>query len=289
MSHPTLSTRGEADFDLYPYNPSAAAGYAFVVLFGIGGAVHLVFVWPLRAWFFIPLILGCVGEAFGYYGRAQSHDNIRNGSPYLLQLMLILASAPLVAATIYMTLGRIIRTLDAEHHAMIRTRWLTKLYVVIDVGSFVCQMMGSAMQSSGDPAGVKLGIKIVVGGLGFQLAAFLFFIAMAWRFHFRLNREPTSISRHPQIQWRRDMWVLYTTSILIFVRSTFRIIEFVEGNEGAIYTHEAFLYVFDAFLMFLVVTILAVFHPARLIKNCNQIRKSRANEEDVESILITSH
>ncbi|GME23622.1 putative RTA1 domain protein [Neofusicoccum parvum] len=289
MSHPTLSTRGEADFDLYPYNPSAAAGYAFVVLFGIGGVVHLVFVWPLRAWFFIPLILGCVGEAFGYYGRAQSHDNIRNGSPYLLQLMLILASAPLVAATIYMTLGRIIRTLDAEHHAMIRTRWLTKLYVVIDVGSFVCQMMGSAMQSSGDPAGVKLGIKIVVGGLGFQLAAFLFFIAMACRFHFRLNREPTSISRHPQIQWRRDMWVLYTTSILIFVRSTFRIIEFVEGNEGAIYTHEAFLYVFDAFLMFLVVTILAVFHPARLIKNCNQIRKSRANEEDVESILITSH
>ncbi|KAJ4303388.1 hypothetical protein N0V90_002281 [Kalmusia sp. IMI 367209] len=115
-----LSSRGEADFDLYPYTPSAPAGYAFLVLFGIGGVVHLS----------------------GYYARAWSHSNIRNGSPYLIQLMLILASAPLLAATIYMTLGRLVRALDAAEHAFLSPRWTTRIYVLIDIGSFISQMMG---------------------------------------------------------------------------------------------------------------------------------------------------
>lgn len=57
-----LHSRGEANFDLYPYTPSASAGYAFLVFFGIGGFVHLCMLIPLRAWFFIPFVLGCAGK-----------------------------------------------------------------------------------------------------------------------------------------------------------------------------------------------------------------------------------
>ncbi|KAF2445638.1 hypothetical protein P171DRAFT_431032 [Karstenula rhodostoma CBS 690.94] len=39
---------------------------------------------------------------------------MRNGSPYLLQLMLILASAPLLSASIYMTLGRLVDAVCGE-------------------------------------------------------------------------------------------------------------------------------------------------------------------------------
>ena len=53
---------GEADFDLYPYTPSAAAAYAFLVLFAIGGGIHLVMMLFLRSWFFIPFVLGCAGN-----------------------------------------------------------------------------------------------------------------------------------------------------------------------------------------------------------------------------------
>jgi hypothetical protein len=62
MSTHNLSQRGEADFDLYPYTPSATAGYAFLVMFAIGGLTHFVMMIPLRSWFFIPFILGCVGQ-----------------------------------------------------------------------------------------------------------------------------------------------------------------------------------------------------------------------------------
>ena len=61
-----LHSRGEADFDLYPYTPSASAGYAFLALFAIGGFAHLVMLFPLRSWFFIPFVLGCAGEILQY-------------------------------------------------------------------------------------------------------------------------------------------------------------------------------------------------------------------------------
>ena len=61
---------GQAPFDFYPYNPSGIAGWIFVVLFGIGSLVHVVIMFPYRAWFFIPFILGCISE--NKYGSATS-------------------------------------------------------------------------------------------------------------------------------------------------------------------------------------------------------------------------
>lgn len=40
------------------------------------------------------------------------------------------------------------------------------MYVFIDIGSFVTQLMGTAMQASGDSEGFSTGITIVVAGLG---------------------------------------------------------------------------------------------------------------------------
>ncbi|KAJ4347283.1 uncharacterized protein N0V89_011223 [Didymosphaeria variabile] len=260
-----LSERGDADFDLYPYRPSATAGYAFVALFGLGGLVHLCMLIPLRAWFFIPFVLGCAGEAAGYYGRAWSHANIRSGSPYLLQLMLILASAPLLAASIYMTLGRLVRALDATDHAFLSPRWTTKIYVIIDIGSFVTQLMGTAMQANGGAEGAKQGTTLVIAGLGVQLGAFAIFILSVAIFHRRLVLEPTDVSMEHKT-WNRYMWMLYAVSGLIVVRSVFRLAEFVEGSNGKLYKTEAFLYVFDASLMFAVVVNMAALHPGVLLR-----------------------
>ena len=62
MASHDIVPRGEADFDLYPYTPSAGAGYTFLILFAIGGLTHLIMLIPLRSWFFIPFVLGCVGQ-----------------------------------------------------------------------------------------------------------------------------------------------------------------------------------------------------------------------------------
>jgi hypothetical protein len=42
-----------------------------------------------------------------------------------------------------MILGRIILSVDAEAHSLIKTRWLTKVFVMSDVGSFFIQLAGT--------------------------------------------------------------------------------------------------------------------------------------------------
>jgi hypothetical protein len=179
--------------------------------------------------------------------------------------MLILGSAPLLAATVYMTLGRLARNLDAANYCLIRSTWVSKIYILIDVASFGCQMAGSAAQASGEE-GAKQGIFIVKIGLGIQLAAFGLFLLMAAVLHIRLDRTPTGASERPHVHWRKHMWALYAVSILIIARSMFRLIEFAQGPEGQILRTEWMMYAFDASLLLASTVYFAVVHPGRLFR-----------------------
>jgi len=63
-------------------------------------------------------------------------------TPYLLQTLLILLGPSLMAASVYMVLGRLIRLLDADRYALIPTNWTTKVFVLGDVLSFLTQGAG---------------------------------------------------------------------------------------------------------------------------------------------------
>ncbi|KAI8932330.1 hypothetical protein NX059_010524 [Plenodomus lindquistii] len=265
MSNHGLSPRGEADFDLFPYNPSDVAGYTFLVLFALLACIHFVLMIIFRSWYFIPFILGCIGEAAGYYFRAQAHSNIRAGTPYLVQMLLILGSAPLLAATVYMTLGRLVRALCAEKYSLIRSTWVSKIYILIDVASFGCQIFGTAAQASG-AEGAAEGIKFVKIGLGVQIGAFGFFVLMVLVLHVRLVRAPTAVADRLHVRWRRHVWMLYLVSGLIIARSVFRLVEFAEGPEGKIAKTEALMYVFDATLLWGATVGFAVVHPGMLFR-----------------------
>lgn len=194
--------------------------------------------------------------------------------------MLILGSAPLLAATVYMTLGRLVRALEAEKHVVLSTRWTTKIYVVIDIGSFACQILGSATQASGDPNGIRTGKHVVMGGLAFQLFTFICFIGMTALLHLRLNRAPTSVSENPLVPWRRYLRTIVGVSTLISIRSAYRLIEFATGNSSPLATKEVFLYTFDAFLMFLVVVSLALVHPGQLMRAVRKLNAASSVRED---------
>lgn len=42
----------------YPYNPSLPAAYGFMAAFAIATVVHIIYMFPLRTWYFINFILG---------------------------------------------------------------------------------------------------------------------------------------------------------------------------------------------------------------------------------------
>lgn len=59
-----------------------------------------------------------------------------------MQELLLLLAPALFAASIYMVLGRIILLVDGEKSSVIRSKWLTKLFVAGDVLSFLVQSAG---------------------------------------------------------------------------------------------------------------------------------------------------
>ena len=173
-----------------------------------------------------------------------------------------------------MTLSRIIRALDAEAYSLVRTKRLTTIFVLSDVICFCTELGGSGIKVTGDPQIIDIGRKLVLGGLIFQIIIFTWFIMIAVKFHRRTNREPTIISSDPKLRsWRIIMWGMYFASMAVLVRNLVKVVEFAEGVNGFIMKHEIMLYIFDAFLMFLVVFIFILAHPGRLIRKAERAKK----------------
>lgn len=72
-------------------------------------------------------------------------------------------------------------------------------------------------------------------------------------------------------------------TILIIVRSVVRSIEYLQGDGGFIIAHEAFIYVFDASLMFVVMVIFLFVHPRRLVRNMRQMKSFSGGHTKLES------
>ncbi|PYH32252.1 RTA1 domain-containing protein [Aspergillus neoniger CBS 115656] len=270
------------EFILYYYTPSAAAAGIFVVLFGISTVLHFLQLVRTRTWFMIPFFIGGILETIGYVGRLLSSlesPDYSTGS-YAMQSALILIAPAFLAASIYMTLGRIIRLVQAEHYSVFKLNWVTKIFVAGDVLSFLMQASGAGLMVSGssDPT---TGEHIIIGGLFVQIIFFGFFIITALVFQMRLAKAPTSTSTELSHIWRRHMNALYISSILIFVRSIVRVVEYLQGYDGYLMKHEVFIYVFDALLMFLAMEVLQFIHPSQV--NCYLGRGDRYSDKVIKT------
>jgi hypothetical protein len=166
----------------------------------------------------------------------------------VVQAIPILVAPTLYAASIYIILGRLIRTVRAEHLSLIPAKWVTRSFVTGDVAAFSLQAGGGGIQSAGTLELFKTREKIIVAGLFVQIVIFGFFVVTSILFHYRLSRNPTLVAVQGAVPWRRYLWVLYTTSAIILVRSIFRVIEYLQGNGGYLISHEVFLYVFDSIM-----------------------------------------
>ncbi|KAF4550955.1 RTA1-like protein 5 [Elsinoe fawcettii] len=247
--------------DRYDYKPSLAAAIIFVVLFSFSTVVHGVQIVRARCWFMIWFAIGGLFEIVGYTGRSISATEDFNNytfAPYVIQALLTLLAPAFFAASIYMSLGRIILMVEADHLALIRTRWLTRLFVTGDVLSFVVQALADS-KSESDRAN-----KIVIIGLIIQVLFFGLFMLTALRLQQRLRREPTGKSLELHNVWRKHLFALYGTSGLVMLRSIFRLIEYAQGQDGYLLSVEWPLYVFDAVPMVLVMVVLNFIHGSEL-------------------------
>ncbi|KFA67959.1 hypothetical protein S40285_03505 [Stachybotrys chlorohalonatus IBT 40285] len=262
-------------FQIYHYTPTLAGAVLCAIAFGAASIRHAQLLIRKRTWFFIPFLVGCLFEAIGYAARAYSSSQSPDWTlmPYIIQSILILLGPAFFAASIYMLLGRLICHLEAQDHSLIQTQWLTKLFLLGDILSIFGQGGGGGLLAASDsPSTQDLGNTVILLGLGIQVAFFSGFMIVAGLFHLQITKRPTAKSRSTPSPWKKLIMVLYLVSILIMVRSVFRMIEYAQGHNGALIRREIYVYILDALLMLIVTILFSVWHPSTLIAGENKVK-----------------
>lgn len=158
------------------HGTSFVAAGIFSGLFLILTGLHLVQMINTRTWYLVPLFLGALRkyktspfselcaelvfiknlilvETVGYASRIglaieeRSDDGCWSMGLYIISSVNLLIAPVLMAASIYMTLGRIILLTEGESHAMLRRQWLTKAFVTGDIVSLLLQSGGRSRSS----------------------------------------------------------------------------------------------------------------------------------------------
>ncbi|KAK6397883.1 hypothetical protein LTR65_005131 [Meristemomyces frigidus] len=262
-----------------------AAAIVFIILFGVSTGLHIVQMFRTRTWFMVPFVIGAIFETIGYIGRALSakqNPGPYTLVPYIIQTILILVAPALFAASIYMELGRIVFMLDGDKALFIRRTWLTRIFVIGDVFSFLLQSSGGGLLATGS----ALGKTLIVVGLFIQLVFFGLFVVAAALFHMRISKMPTQ-KCYNLPWWRRHMLSLYVVSILILIRSIVRVVEYLQGYTGYIMEHEAFIYIFDGLVMWLATMTMNWIHPGEVAREIRSARtgsgRGVADEEQLHN------
>ncbi|KAF2454164.1 RTA1 like protein-domain-containing protein [Lineolata rhizophorae] len=248
----------------YDYDPSLAAAILFCVLFSLTTLLHLYQMLRTRTWYFIPFCVGGAFQVVGYACRAVNAEQTPDWERafYIVQTLGPLLAPALYAASIYMELGRIMILVSSEHLSLIRRSWMTKIFVCGDILSFAVQGIGGGMVVSGDTDKVEKGQDIVIGGLWIQIVFFGLFVLNSVIYTLRLRRRPTEFSK--ELPWTKHIIVLWSVSLLILVRSIYRVVEFAEGKGGELMSHEIYMYILDSTLMFLSMLPHNVYHASEV-------------------------
>ncbi|KAI8932678.1 hypothetical protein NX059_010172 [Plenodomus lindquistii] len=249
------------EYVLWPYTPTVAAGAVAAVVMGILVCIHTLRLATKRTWYCIPLVIGAVCETVGYAARAAAHSDTLAKTPYIIQSTLLLLAPILFAASVYMILGRLMMRTESTDLAIVRAKWVTKIFVGGDILCFFVQAGGAGiLVSADDKDGFKRGENVILAGLILQILIFGFFVVVASIWHKRLAARPTAASS--ELPWVRYIWFLYATSGCITVRNLCRVIEYAMGKDGYLLSHEWPLYVYDFLpMMITLVVCIAWYDP----------------------------
>lgn len=205
-------------------------------------------------------------ELIGYIGRAIAYDKTGELIPYILQSLLLLLAPILFAASLYMTLSRVIISVDGARCSIIPPRWLTRIFITGDVVSFMIQGGGAGILVKADSkSSQQTGENIIIAGLVFQILIFAVFGVAGIIFHVRFKNQDLGESFHDR-PWQSTLVMLYGTSLLIMVRNIFRVVEYAMGHDGYLLSNEWTVYVFDGVPMFLAMALFAYKYPSGLRK-----------------------
>ncbi|KIW18870.1 hypothetical protein PV08_03159 [Exophiala spinifera] len=241
----------------HSYVPSVPAAIIAALVFIVLSIGHTYLLIRSRKWFASAIIIGGLFEVIGFAARAYNHSHLDESGPFIIQTLLILLAPILFAASVYMFLGRLINAAGGQKYSIIRTTWLTKIFVVGDVLCFLIQAGGAGILVNADTKEENdKASNIILAGLALQVLFFALFVLAAVLFHVRArSRALWQHAASSGLYLGRVLASLYAVGVLITLRNIYRFAEFKEGQDGYLLEHEWPVYAFDAALMAIVMAI----------------------------------
>ncbi|KAJ7695604.1 RTA1 like protein-domain-containing protein [Mycena olivaceomarginata] len=243
------------------YCPSFPAAILFSVLFGLTTVIHLIQAFHYGKRFLWVCIMGAIWETGGLILRTLSVLHPTSTTFGVSSQLLILLAPIWINAFLYMLMSRFVYFFIPEKRvAGISAQRLSLCFVLLDITSFLMQAAGGSMINPTNSAEAQLrGIHIYMGGIGLQQFFILGFVGLVIRFHYKMNSLGGSTA------WKRPLYAMYASLLLITIRIVYRLIEFSSGIYSSLTMHEAPFYCLEATPMFLALLLWNVYHPGRIL------------------------
>ncbi|KAK6443370.1 phospholipid-translocating ATPase rsb1 [Oleoguttula sp. CCFEE 5521] len=249
------------------YRPNFGANLFFAIFFGAMAIPQIgLGIYYKTYGFMIAMLFGLALEVVGYVARVLLYNNPFNGNAFLIYLICATIAPVFITAAIYLTITRIIVLYGAQN-SYFKPRTVAIAFMFSDFTSLVLQGAGGGIADTADTKpDQQVGVNVMIAGLILQvvsLFAFAVFCAyFAWRSRTGvLDMAREKIAVRERWFFKAFLGSLFLATLVIFVRSVFRVAELWQGFDGTLWNKENDFLVLDGAMMGIAVVALAAFHP----------------------------
>ncbi|KAJ7771268.1 RTA1-like protein [Mycena maculata] len=222
----------------------------FVVLFGISTILHVCQATYYRMWWLFPTAYLCgIGEVVGWSGHLWSSFSPSLFDPFIMQIVCtVIAPTPLIAVN-FILLSWIVSRLGPCYARLTPIRYAV-LFVTYDIVALLIQAVG--------------------GGIASAATAIITYCCLACDFLVRyyINRPFKMTTGGRGILDDRVKTMIYAlafATLVLFIRSIYRIIELAGGWHGRVLHTEVYFNVLDGGMVVLAFLSFNIAHLGRLL------------------------
>lgn len=240
------------------------------MLFAISCVVHVLQLLRYKAWYFTPFALACLLETIGYIFRSlSSKNNPYNVIWFVVQYFLIVVAPVFISASIYVCVNKLITWAKLSGFKADRwwlaPRFILWGFITVDALTTIIQIAGAALvgSSQSNQKDPTTGNNILLAGLAIQAFSFTAFLTVLTLLRVALTKDRSLPSTIRNKDW--FILALALASILVYLRTLFRLAETAQGLFAAISTNEVFFGTLEFAPVLLAVWIMAIWHPGRWV------------------------
>ncbi|GAA5893367.1 hypothetical protein JCM6882_008015 [Rhodosporidiobolus microsporus] len=256
---------GESAVSIFGYLPVSSLAALALLSYGLVSLNHLS--WLLRhrttRVFYGLFLLGNACEIVGYSSRLRASFTPFVVNLFIVQYFFIVISPVFYQAALYIAFAQALRRLDHYGSTLLRfePRILMWVMVVADVITTIIQVVGAALIGVAESARFRDGNTsltsdqandILLAGLAIQTFSFLAFIILLVLCIIRSARTFTA-AHFP----KRFSLLIFLSSFLLLLRTTFRLSETAQGVFGPAATSEALFGTLEFFPVILAIALWA--------------------------------